>query len=420
MYNFHTWLDRWVRDKQRDEAAGNMGSPAGADQHAGTDAGTPPEAGNSGVARAPGAPHHARAPGDSGDRGGRVRYTRRFPDDPVVDRKALLNTGGTLAVAESPSCAEAEETAPKQSLPERMRDFAGFWLRHRPHPELDNLSLSTVRCLLGAREARFSGFLSIREDLPGDRYLELPFVRRCWRLLWILDEYQHGDYCGEPLLVGSRREHRGINSGMRFTWALTRELDMNPETAQVNMRAMVQFLVEAGLIETHNDCLLSERARGLVAGGSPGSFYKALCLRAFNRCMWDRADGLPPLISIQLNGLYLLYALHARFRDSAIRDGLNGCSRSVSSSESLGTSAMDLARRIDSINRILRFDPEPSYWVKDVRVVARAIHFRLLSRLGRILGLIEPVADLNESSPRPEERFYRPTHFAERVMLWNP
>lgn len=404
MYNFHTWLDRWVRDKQHEEAAGNVESPAGADLNAGTD--TP---GGRATLHGGATPSDAATPSDTGDCVRRVRYTRRFPDDPVVDRKVLLDTGGTLAVAESPPCGEAEETAPKQTLPERMRDFAGFWLRHRPHPELDNLSLSTVRCLLGAREARFSGFLSIREDLPGDRYLELPFVRRCWRLLWILDEYQRGDYCGEPLLVGSRREHYGFGSGVRFSWALTRELDMNPETAQVNMRAMVQFLVEAGLIEVRNNCLLSERARGLVAAGSPGSFYKALCLRAFNRCMWDRDDGLPALISVQLNGLYLLYALHARFQDST-----------VSSTDSRGTSAMDLARRIDSINRILRFDPEPSYWVKDVRVVARAIHFRLLSRLGRILGLIEPLADLNECSPRPEERMYRPTHFAERVMLWNP
>ncbi|TVR71909.1 MAG: hypothetical protein EA427_03715 [Spirochaetaceae bacterium] len=339
MYNFNTWLDHWVRERRR---------PVGVR-----------EAESSVV---------------------------RFPDDPVWKR-AYPEKDDAAPHRGSQVC----ETA-------RLRDFALFRISHRPVARLQNLSITGVRALLGAREERFAGILTIRDDLPPHRYLELPFVRRCWRLLWILDEYEQGDYQGEALIVPT-------GSGFSFSWSLVRDLDMNPESAQVNMRALLVFLIEAGFLDLRRDGFLSDRARALVAAGSPGAFYKALCIRTFNRCSWHREDGLPPFHSIQLNALYLLYVLHSRH---------GGVSRSE------GTSAVVLAESITGLNRMLRIDPEPDLWTRDVQVMARAIQFRLLCRIGRILGLVEQIPDILGQTPRAEDTPYRPTPFMERVLLWNP
>lgn len=350
MYSFNKWLDHWVEEQKRVECAPGGGLRKG-----------------------------------------------RFPDDPPECEAA---DHACRAVAEQPRVSEGATTR-------RVRDFARFWMYHRSHPELQNISLAVARALLGAREERFSGYLTIREDLPSDWYLELPFVRRCWRLLWILDEQEHGDSDDRKVLVtcdaGTTADNR--YAGLSFAWSLIRELDMSPESARVNMRAMLFFLIEAGMLVLRPGRVLSERARGLIAAGSPGSFYKALLVRTFNRCIWDREDGLPPLVSIQLNGLYLLYIVHARFREPE---------------DTVGTSARYLAERITALNRVLRVVPDPSYWIRDEHVLAHAIHHRFLTRIGRILGLIEPIPDLEGQSASPVDRVYRTTPFAERILLWNP
>ncbi len=262
---------------------------------------------------------------------------------------------------------------------------------------------------MGAREQHFSGMLTIRDDLPASRYLAIPFVRRCWRLLWILDEHEHGDYSGEPVLVTAGVDSRGECAGICFSWSLVRELDMNPECAQVNMRALLFLLLEAGFLQPRQDRFLSERARELVSAGSPGAFYKSLCIRTFNRCIWDRVDGLPPLVGIQMNALFLMFVLHARY----VRD------RS-------GTSPDMLADRLIALHRRLGAQENPIFWICERTVLLRAILSRFLRRTGRLLDLVEPVSALDSGvndtgvADDREALLFRPSDFAERVLLWNP
>lgn len=331
----------------------------------------------------------------------------RFPDDPVVpdapDVPYAVPHGGLL-VKDGPRHGDVPQNSAdpsrraSRSRKRRFRDFALFRATHRPLVELQNLSISSVRALLGAREEHFSGMLTIREDLPSQWYLEVPFLRRCWRLVWILDEYEQGDHAGEPLLTRT-------DQGFSFSRDLLKDLDMSPESARINMLVLIRFLVEAGMLQLRRTGFLSDRARALVAAGSPGAFYKSLCIRTFNRCSWGRDDNLPPFHSIQLNGLFLLFVMHSRCRgESGRRD----------------TSALVLAEKICALNSLLGIAPGPDVWIRDQQGMASVIHFRLLARIGRILGLVEQVPDLAGQLPGPEDTPYRPTLFMERVLLWNP
>lgn len=359
MYDFNAWLDQWVRDRRHQDRAADGGE--------------------------------SRFPDDPEEPPGQaVNPTPRPPGPPPV-----TSSGGGDVVREVPFSGGG---------------FAGFWWRCRSRPDLHNLSVAALRGLLGAREARFAGFLGIRDDLPPDHYLEIPFVRRCWRLLRALEGHERGEVPATAPVAG-RSSSRGERSGdvLTFSWELSRTLDMNPATAHVNMRALLHHFLDAGFLElVDTDAptrFLSDRARALAAAGSPGPFFKALCIRSFNRCGWNRDDALPPLVSVQLNGLFLLYALHATFRDSG---------------GTAGATAMDLAVKIGEINRVIRSEEDPRFWVRDDRLLARVIHFRLLSRIGRMLGLIEPLVTPGVEQPSALwDQPFRPTRFAERVLQWN-
>lgn len=385
MHNFKNWLDLWVQEQKKIEPVG-VRRPQFPDD--------PPDDlpderfGNNGVFLV----GDATATYSSG----------RFPRAPGVSE--AQGPEGSHAPAPRGTSHDPARTV---RAPGTTGDFSRFWMQHRAQPELYNLSLKAARCLLGAREKRFTGFLTIRDDLPSSYYLEVPFISRCWRLLWMLDEYEQGDHDGDVPAVAPIPARPGGSPGLSFSWSLIRDLDLNPATAQVTMRAMLELLIEADMLDPSADeeHYLTDRARGLIAAGSPGAFYKSFCIRVFNRCVWNRDDGLPPLVAIQLNGLYMLYVMHARFRGSAGR---------------ATTSARQLCETIDVLHRFLCMDEDSSFWTRDRDLMTRAIHFRFLNGIGRLLGLVESTTD-GEEVPAPSgDSFFRPTPLAERIMLWNP
>ena len=153
---------------------------------------------------------------------------------------------------------------------------------------------------------------------------------------------------------------------------MTRVLGMDRETARVNIGVLLTILTAAGLLNPVESGGLTPRARTLIRAGSVGEFYKALCLRLFSHVPWVFDDALPPLAAVQLNGLFLTYAIA-----SAV-DGL---------------SAWDLAGRLAALSHTVRVEPDSSYWVSDTTTMAAAIHARFLSRVGRMLGLFEEAGD---------------------------
>jgi len=339
--------------------------------------------------------------------------THRFPDDPrrhdsMRDRTAV--EGG-----------EPRDAGHRVSdRPGTVASFRSFWTYYRCRAELAGLPLAAVRALLGAREERFSGYLRIRDDLDPSCYLDVPFVRRAWYLLRMLDDRERGRESGEPGAdyagggrpgapgVGSRDPNLSVSestgsscsgSGAAISWAMTRALGMDAASARVNISALLTLLVGCGYIDPTVPTGLAPRAIALVRGGSVGEFYKSLCIRVFNRAPWIFDDGLPPLVAIQLNGLFLLHTLGA---------------------EGSGRSACDLAGTLAMLARILALPSDPENWVSDRQVVAAAIHSRMFARVGRILGLIESVPSPREHVTLPIRQLYRTTDLCRRAFRWNP
>ncbi|MFP4152846.1 MAG: hypothetical protein ACLFSV_08355 [Alkalispirochaeta sp.] len=303
-----------------------------------------------------------------------------------------------------------------------VASFRSFWTCYRCRAELAGLPLAAVRALLGAREERFSGYLRIRDDLDPSCYLDVPFVRRSWYLLRMLDDAvrngevgkQGDEYVGaggagagcigtdleDPNQFdaeGSGSACRG--SGPAISWAMTRALGMDAASARVNISVLLTLLVGCGYIDPTVPIGLTSRAIALVRGGSVGEFYKSLCIRVFNRAPWVFDDGLPPLVAIQLNGLFLLHTL---------------------GTEESGRSAFDLAGTLETLSRILALSSDPDSWVPNRQVIATAIHSRMLARVGRILGLIEASPVSAGGVTLPIRQLYRTTDLCRLAFRWNP
>jgi hypothetical protein len=166
----------------------------------------------------------------------------------------------------------------------------------------------------------------------------------------------------------------------------------------VNISALLTLLVGCGYIDPTRPAGLAPRAIALVRGGSIGEFYKSLSIRIFNRAPWVFDDGLPPLIAIQLNGLFLLYTL---------------------GTDAAGRSACDLAVSLATLARILALPGDPESWVPDRQVIATAIHSRMFARVGRILGLIEVTPAPTERVTLPIRQLYRTTDLCRSAFRWD-
>ncbi|MDA3949438.1 MAG: hypothetical protein PF508_09435 [Spirochaeta sp.] len=314
-------------------------------------------------------------------------------------------------------------TLPPPTVHVRADAFARFRSNHRRREELCGLPLAAVRALLGAREARFSGYLTIRSDLAAPAYLEVPFVRRAWRLLHFLGEEQTGG--DDPLradrfpawlpaagdrvadgstvaedspqaIPASRVAEIAGRSRIPISWSMTRVLGMDRQTARVNIGVLLTILTAAGLLDPAEPTGLTAPARAFIRTGTVGEFYKALCLRVFNRVPWVFDDALPPLAAVQLNGLFLTYAI-----TSAV-DGL---------------SAWELAGRLAALSHTLRVQSDRDYWVSDTATMATVIHARFLSRVGRMLGLFEEAGD-GPGITDPVRMPYRTTGLCRRTFCW--
>jgi hypothetical protein len=355
MHTFKTWVDQWIDEERSRDAAGGDGD----------------------------------ADGTSGCR-------QRYPDDPPIP------SGGVCG-------------RPISELSEKAGGFAGFWYRTRRRPDLEGISLAAILALGGGWEEQAAGFLSIREDLPPAEYLEVPFVRRAWRLLWLLDdgdgvhfEVREPDPPGAvtspgalppsgvlppPGSVAALPRVRAIS----VDWSVLRALDMSPRTAQYNFHALMQILEGAGFLESTGSNGLSQRTQELLRDGSVGSFYKALLLRFYNRFPWETADSLGPMTALQYHGLYLTWLLTRR-------DGGTWTPRT-------------LQRRLSSLARILKTPADGTTWSTDETMIARAIRDRFLRSAGRTLGLVELVPESGASTSDIDQA-YRATPFASRVLRW--
>lgn len=343
MHTFKTWVDQWIDEERSRDAAGGDGD----------------------------------ADGTSGCR-------HRYPDDPPIP------SGGVCA-------------RPGRELSENAGGFAEFWYRTRRRPDLEGISLAAIFALGGGCEEQSAGFLSIRDDLTPAEYLAIPFVRRAWRLLWLLDDGE-----GVHLEVREPDPPRALPRqgcvavlprvrAISVDWSVLRALDMNPRTAQYNFHALMRVLEGAGFLDSAGTNGLSARTMDLIRDGSVGSFYKALLLRVFNRLPWDTVDALGPITAIQFHGLYLTWLL---------------------TRENGGTwTARSLQRRLSSLAYILRMPSDGTSWSSDETMIARAIRDRFLRSAGRTLGLVELVPGADAVAGDIDQA-YRGTSFASRVLCW--
>lgn len=345
-----------------------------------------------------------------------------------------------------------------------MNRFRTFWLYYQKRESLGGLSLSSIYALLGGQEARFSGCLALRTDLEAAAYLEVPFVRRAWRLLRLLDDTdgRHGRAVaeeaartdevagteeaagtGEAVATGElvatgeavatdeatdvaavrvtgtrfpddaggdivsslshRRREQNERSGatIPISWAATREIGMDPSTSRINLGILMTVLIAAGFLDPTRKGGLTPRATHLVRFGTIGEFYKALVIRVFNRVPWIFDDGLPGLSAIQYHGLFLTYIVCGSSGRTAMQ--LAELLRSIvaevpGAPEALGPSGVAATGTIQ----------DGSYWINDLSVVSAAIHARFLTRVGRMLGIVES----------DDARRFRGTCFARRVFRW--
>ncbi|MFO8041733.1 MAG: hypothetical protein R6U25_00905 [Alkalispirochaeta sp.] len=334
------------------------------------------------------------------------RSTSRYPDDvdcPPGPGRPISAAGGDPAPGGDPATAAGgapaaagvfagtgDRTSPAAPL-------AGFHHRTRRRRELGGLSLAELSALGGASEARAAGCLSIRDDLPAAEYLSVPFVRRAWRLVWLLDDGGgvHFEF-GRSASPDDHDEPPGLQA-ISFDWRLARSLDMDPRTAQCNLRRLLQILLATGFLDERDPHGLSCRTYELLCHGQVGSFYKALLLRMFNRYPWGFHDGLPPLAFVQYNALFLTWML--------IRAGDHGITPEELQ-HPLAVLAQQRSLPSDEIN-----------WSEDAQLVARALQERYLSRVGRMLGFCQEAPTSCASEPSPGKR-YQATGLAGRVLQW--
>lgn len=304
------------------------------------------------------------------------RRTSRFPDD--VPRlwgveRPFSEGGGGVTAGGAASCGGT---------------LARFRRHTRPRRELYGASLADVQALGGASEEGSAGCLSIRDNLPSAEYLAVPFVRRAWRLLWLLDDGGGVQFEFAPsghLRASGPPELRAIT----FDWRLTRCLDMDPRTAHFNLRRLLQMLISTGFLDETDSHGLSLRSYELIRGGNVGAFYKALFLRLCNRYPWGIHDDLPPLQFVQYNALFMMWVL-TRAVDQPI-------------------SAAHIEQSLSALARRLALESDDITWSADSRLMTQTVQERFLQRVARMLGLCLAA---------PQAPGYRPTPFAGRVLRW--
>ncbi|MFW5828558.1 MAG: hypothetical protein ACOCU4_10715 [Alkalispirochaeta sp.] len=307
------------------------------------------------------------------------RRTSRFPDDVArlwgVERPNSAPGDGSAA-GEPGSGPVGAERVDRAAL-------AGFRRRTRRRREFLGLSLQDLSALGGASEEESAGCLSIRDDLPSAEYLTVPFVRRAWRVLWLLD-----DGGGVHFEFGPASALQAIT----FDWRLTRCLDMDPRTAHYNLKRLLQILSTTGFLDENDSHGLSSRSYELIRAGRVGAFYKALLLRLCNRYPWEVHDGLPPLRFVQYNALFMAWLLtHAE--DRSIQAG-------------------QIQRFLSALARSLQLESDDVTWSDDDHLVERAVQERFLKRVGRMLGLCDACLAPDGLG------WYRATPFAGRVLRW--
>lgn len=309
------------------------------------------------------------------------RRTSRFPDDvarpwsPEDPNSAAsdVRSGGARAGGD------------RQTAAERVRggSFSAFRYRTRRRREFHGLSLAELHALGGASEENAAGCLAIRDDLPAAEYLAVPFVRRAWRLLWLLD-----DGAGVQFEFGPASALQAIT----FDWRLTRCLDMDPSTAHYNLRRLLQILIATEFLDENDSHGLSPRSYELIRAGRVGAFYKALLLRLCNRYPWGVHDGLPPLRFVQYNALFMTWLL-THTDDHPIDAG-------------------QIQQPLAALAERLALDTNDITWSDDPHLVERSVQERFLKRVGRMLGLCAAVPEREASG------LYRATPLAGRVLQW--
>jgi hypothetical protein len=326
------------------------------------------------------------------------RSASRYPDDvdyppgfePPVSCGDTAVVGAPVGSGSLPAASSArgvDSTAQSAALGE-------FRQRTRGRRELLGLSLADLSALGGASEERSAGCLSIRDDLPPADYLSVPFVRRAWRLLWLLDDGGgvHFDFCRSSSPEDC--DTPPVLQAITFDWRLARSLDMDPRTAHFNLRRLLQILMATGFLDDRDDHGLSPRSYDLIRQGRVGPFYKALMLRLFNRYPWGVHDGLPPLSFVQYNAFFLTWMV-TRVHDHPVT--------AEELQQPLSALAHRLALRSDDIN-----------WSDDAHLVARSVQERFLSRIGRMLGLCRrsPGDGIGMGGS------YTASSLVERVLRW--
>lgn len=180
---------------------------------------------------------------------------------------------------------------------------------------------------------------------------------------------------------------------LSLSWEITNAIGMNPATARVNLSVLISVLTAGGFIDSSRPAVLTPRGHALVRHGSVGEFYKALVIRLFGRVPWSFDDGLPSLSFIQLHGLFLTYL--------------------VMTAATEGSNSRELAAALSELVYELPGTPptDPRFWAGDPTVIATAIESRFLTRVGRMLGLVEEFE-------APEGNRFRASPFARRVFRW--
>ncbi len=234
---------------------------------------------------------------------------------------------------------------------------------HRSRDELRGLSLAVAEGLDGCQAGESGGYILVRSDLPAELYLEVPFVRRAWRLI---------DGLNEPGPFASIPVTRYVGS-----WSTNRYLAEGTLGYRFDPRSVSSILEECGLIHVDpvNGMITTpRRGHGLPRETFTGTSF----FRFLNRHTWKFDDGLPQLSFVRRNGLLLLLLLI----------------RSPS-----GLTAYDLADVLIAVAHIRGIPESPLAWLDDRQVMAAVIQGRLFHRVGPMLGLVEPVPDEERVPP---------------------
>jgi hypothetical protein len=328
-----------------------------------------------------------------------------FPPDSSTVADRCVGRGMKTTTTYTPKHpGEAAASTGYDALSRRMASraaFRRFRELYREREELAGMSVATVLALRGAREVRCAGYLTVRPDLPPETYLEVPFVRRSWRLLRLLAD-RNGDSVGEyPCLCPRKRDNP-------ITWDIRRSIGMDPATARINLGILIRILVDCGFLDCSASGWLSDITLRLVRHGSAGEYYQALLYRMFSRCSWVFDDGFPAVPVIPEHTLFLMWVLQ-RYPQ--------------------GRSALDLADALRAADRLCVMENAAGSTISDVsgsvpsrpmsrHVLAAILHARFFARTGPILGLTELAESDMLHSGDAVHRRYRATPFAGHVLSW--